>query len=68
MLRVFITCKADVTPITFYDDIATPSRKLPMPDFATLHTCRNFEDILSWNQNNERTVQWDEIGLEISAV
>jgi hypothetical protein len=42
-----------------------PSRKLPMPDFNTLHTCRNFDEIWKWNGNNERTLQWDEIGLDL---
>ncbi len=25
-------CNGDVTPITFYDDVLLPERKLPMPD------------------------------------
>ena len=54
---------SDVTPITFYDNVLLPERKLPMPDFNTLHTCRNFDEILGWNANGERTIQWDEIGL-----
>lgn len=58
-------CEGDVTPITFYDNVLLPIRKLPMPDFNTLHTCRNFDAILEWNANNERTMQWDEMGLDL---
>lgn len=58
-------CTADVTPITFYDNLALPSRKLPMPDFNTRHTCRNFDAILEWNGNNERSIDWDGIGLDL---
>jgi hypothetical protein len=65
MLRVYIKCKSDVTPITFFDNVLLPARKLPMPDFNTLHTCRNFDEIWQWNGNNERTLQWDEIGLDL---
>jgi len=36
-----------------------------MPDFNTLHTCRNFDEIWKWNGNNKRTLQWDEIGLDL---
>jgi len=65
MLREMIMCDTDVTPVTFYDPLGMSNRKLPMPDFNTLHTCRNFEAVLEWNNNNERAIQWDEIGLEI---
>ena len=58
-------CSSDVTPITFYDNEEIPERKLPMPDFSTLHTCRNFDEIVKWNANGERTVEWDEIGLDL---
>ncbi|TVY18826.1 Cyclochlorotine biosynthesis protein O, partial [Lachnellula arida] len=65
MLREYIMCTADVTPITFYDTLAFPSRKLPMPDFSTRHTCRDFDAILEWNENNERSILWDGIGLDL---
>lgn len=65
MLREVIMCQADVTPITFFNNLHLPSRKLPMPDFNTIHTCRNFDAVLDWNNNNERTIQWDEIGLDL---
>lgn len=65
MLRESIMCNSDVTPITFFDNLLLPERKLPMPDFNTLHTCRNFDEILEWNANNERTLQWDGIGLDL---
>ncbi|KAI9742169.1 MAG: hypothetical protein M1818_004069 [Claussenomyces sp. TS43310] len=57
ILRETIMCTADVTPVTFYDAKLMPARKLPMPDCSTLHTCRNFDDILRWNAGNERTLQ-----------
>ena len=65
MLREVIMCTADVTPLTFYDDLSQPERKLPMPDFNTLHTCRNFEEVLEWGYNGERSVEWDEMGLDL---
>ena len=68
MLREVIMCDSDVTPVTFYDALSNPTRKLPMPDFSTLHTCRNFDAVLEWNANNDRTIQWDEIGLDLSDV
>jgi len=33
MLRGYIMGNGDVTPITFYDNVALPERKLLMPDF-----------------------------------
>lgn len=60
MLRSHIMCSSDVVPVVFYDD---PNEPLPMPDFSTLHRCRNFDDILNWSYNNERKVEWDDIGL-----
>jgi hypothetical protein len=65
MLREVIMCDCDVTPITFYDPLAMSQRELPMPDFNTLHTCRDFDAVLEWNNHNERMFQWDEIGLVI---
>jgi len=59
-------CTSDVTPITFFDNEALSERKMPMPDFSSLHTCRNFEEVLWWYQNNDRTLEWDEIGLDLS--
>lgn len=66
MLRETIMCCSDVTLITFYDKEAVLERKLPIPDFPSLHTCRNFEDILWLDQNNHRTLEWDEVGLDLS--
>ena len=64
MIRETIMCSSDVTPITYYDNEAVPERRLPMPDFPTVHTCRNFEEILSWNNDNDRALEGDEIGLD----
>lgn len=49
MLRISIMCHADVTPVTLYipefqDD--------PLPDFSTLHNCRDFDKILDYVQGN----------------
>jgi hypothetical protein len=66
MLREVLMCSADVTPLTFYDALDNPARKLPMPDFSTLHTCRNFDELLEWNANNDRAMKWDEMGLDLS--
>ena len=38
-------CTADVTPIT---SNWVPWNAKPIPDFSTLHTCRNFESILEY--------------------
>ncbi|KAK8859011.1 Tat pathway signal sequence [Apiospora arundinis] len=61
-LRMSIMCTSDVTPITFYDSEALPGRQYPLPDFSSLHTCRNFDAILEWNKNNPRAVMWEEVG------
>ncbi|KAK6837006.1 hypothetical protein PG987_007501 [Apiospora arundinis] len=39
-----------------------PGRQYPLPDFSSLHTCRNFDAILEWNKNNPRAVMWEEVG------
>lgn len=57
-----IMCTSDVTPITFYDSEALPGRQYPLPDFSSLHTCRNFDAILEWNKHNPRAVMWEEVG------
>ncbi|KAK8116533.1 uncharacterized protein PG998_004814, partial [Apiospora kogelbergensis] len=61
-LRMSIMCTSDVTPITFYDSEALPGRQYPLPDFSSLHTCRNFDAILEWNKHNPRAVMWEEVG------
>jgi hypothetical protein len=53
-------CTGDVAPILFYDD---PSQELPLPDFSTMHQCRNFEDLLKWSHTNDRALEWDKIDL-----
>jgi len=51
-----------VGPIPFYDDTSNPAQQLPLPDFSTTHQCRNFEKLLDWSHNNDRALQWDEVG------
>ncbi|KAF9806897.1 hypothetical protein IEO21_08481 [Rhodonia placenta] len=70
MLRQNILCTADVGVIT-YDWVQGYSR--PYPDFNTLHTCRNADRILEWNERNglheplSRLVRLDhEVDLEIA--
>lgn len=55
-------CTADITPITFVDMKAFARRPLPMPDFSTLHTCRDFDAILDWSWKTDRFVEWEDIG------
>ena len=49
-----LMCQADVTPLTFWD---ADFRPMMMPDFGTLHTCRDFDAILEWAQNNPRALK-----------
>jgi hypothetical protein len=55
-------CSTDVVPILFYDH---PLSQLPLPDFSTIHTCRNFDKILEWSYSNDRALDWDDIGLNL---
>ncbi|KAF9803517.1 hypothetical protein IEO21_09655 [Rhodonia placenta] len=70
MLRQLILCTADVGVIT-YDWVQGYSR--PYPNFNTLHTCRNADRILEWNERNglheplSRLVRLDhEVDLDIA--
>lgn len=49
MLRIAIKCQSDITPITLY---VPKWQEDPTPDFSTLHTCRNFDKILAYVQDN----------------
>lgn len=60
ILRAHIMCSADVGPVLFYDD---PSQDIPLPDFSTTHQCRNFDRILQWAHDSDRSLEWDMIGL-----
>ncbi|KAL1610711.1 hypothetical protein SLS60_002381 [Paraconiothyrium brasiliense] len=45
LLRQAITCKADVTLMTYNKVKNYPK---PLPDFSTRHKCRNFPSVLDW--------------------
>jgi len=52
-----LMCQSDIGVFTFkvYPELGDDD---PWPDFSTVHTCRNFEDIRSWARN--RAVTWDD--------
>ncbi|AEO71899.1 uncharacterized protein THITE_2058307 [Thermothielavioides terrestris NRRL 8126] len=56
-LRMNLMCQADIGVFTFklYPELGDDD---PWPDFSTLHTCRNFEDIRNWARS--RAVTWDD--------
>ncbi|KAH6630578.1 hypothetical protein B0J18DRAFT_105686 [Chaetomium sp. MPI-SDFR-AT-0129] len=56
-LRMNLMCQADIGVFTFkvYPELGDND---PWPDFSTLHTCRNFEDIRTWAR--DRAVTWDD--------
>jgi len=35
-----------------------------MPDFNTLHMCRDFDAVVEWNNKKERTIQWNELRMD----
>lgn len=45
ILRQFIMCSGDTGLITYTWE---EGRNVPMPDFSTTKTCRNFDDIVTW--------------------
>ena len=51
-------CQSDIGVFTFrlYPEYGYADDDY-WPDFSTLHTCRNFEDIRTWAI--EKTVAWD---------
>lgn len=59
-------CDSDVTPVTFYDNVLLPARKLPMPDFSTRHSCRNFSAYLSSPDSLPRESQRDDARVRSS--
>jgi len=63
VLRLTIMCHADVTPVTMVDLVQNPGRRLPVGDFSTLHTCRDFDRILDWARTNPRRVLWKDSGV-----
>jgi hypothetical protein len=62
MLRVNLMCSADVTPAVFYDALENPQRRDALPNWSSLHTCRNFDAILEWNKRGPRAVRWRDAG------
>ena len=62
MLRIAIMCQADVTPAIFYDPLEDPRRRDGLPNWSTLHTCRDFDAILDWNKHGPRAVRWRDAG------
>ncbi|KAE9372881.1 hypothetical protein N431DRAFT_505168 [Stipitochalara longipes BDJ] len=61
-IRQNLMCYADVTPLVLFDPVRTPSVQLPVPNFSSIHTCRNFDEILDWNNNNPRSLTWEQVG------
>ncbi|KAK0652716.1 hypothetical protein B0T16DRAFT_455058 [Cercophora newfieldiana] len=62
MLRISLMCQSDVTPALFYDPLENPLRRDALPDWSSLHTCRDFSAILEWNKNGPRSVRWRDAG------
>ncbi|KXJ97629.1 hypothetical protein Micbo1qcDRAFT_230231 [Microdochium bolleyi] len=62
MLRLQLTCTADVTPALFYDALDNPLRRDGLPDWSSQHTCRDFDAVLDWNKNGPRAVRWRDAG------
>ncbi|KAK0635983.1 hypothetical protein B0T17DRAFT_517807 [Bombardia bombarda] len=56
MLCMNLMCLADVTPALFYDPLDNPKRRDPLPDWLSLHTCRDFDAILDWSKNGRPAV------------
>jgi Mycotoxin biosynthesis protein UstYa len=57
-------CKADMTPIV----LIPPGRfvSVPMPDFLTTHTCRNFEKLNHWVRTERAVGYGKEKSLEMA--
>jgi len=57
-LRMNLMCQSDIGVFTFrlYPEYGYADDDY-WPDFSTLHTCRNFEDIRTWAI--EKTIAWD---------
>lgn len=57
-LRLNLMCQSDIGIFTFrtYPEYGYESDDY-WPDFSTMHTCRNFEDIRKWAI--QKTVAWD---------
>ncbi|KAK0720196.1 hypothetical protein B0H67DRAFT_534499 [Lasiosphaeris hirsuta] len=66
MIRMSLMCSADVTPAVFYDPLEDPRRRDALPNWSSLHTCRNFDAILEWNKNGPRSVRWRDAGPNLA--
>ncbi|KAF2092600.1 hypothetical protein NA57DRAFT_16571, partial [Rhizodiscina lignyota] len=51
LLRQNLMCSADMGIVPFYDD-ENPLNAFAMPDFSTVHKCRNFDKLLEWSNSN----------------
>ncbi|TDZ30043.1 Cyclochlorotine biosynthesis protein O [Colletotrichum spinosum] len=66
MLRMNLMCYADVTPALFVDPLSNPRRRDALPNWSSMHTCRNFDAILDWNKHGPRSVRWRDAGTNPS--
>ncbi|KAF0319787.1 hypothetical protein GQ607_013038 [Colletotrichum asianum] len=55
MLRMNLMCYADVTPALFVDPLSNPLRRDALPNWSSMHTCRDFDAILEWNKHGPRS-------------
>ncbi|KAI8181376.1 Cyclochlorotine biosynthesis protein O [Colletotrichum sp. SAR 10_77] len=55
MLRMNLMCYADVTPALFVDPLSNPLRRDALPNWSSMHTCRDFDAILDWNKHGPRS-------------
>ncbi|KAK2052153.1 hypothetical protein LY76DRAFT_671981 [Colletotrichum caudatum] len=62
MLRMNLQCQADVTPALFVDPLNNPLRRDALPNWSSMHTCRDFDAILDWNKHGPRSVRWRDAG------
>ncbi|KAI8277470.1 Cyclochlorotine biosynthesis protein O [Colletotrichum sp. SAR 10_98] len=56
MLRMNLMCYADVTPALFVDPLSNPLRRDALPNWSSMHTCRDFDAIWDWNKHGPRSV------------
>ncbi|KAK2042649.1 hypothetical protein LZ31DRAFT_500451 [Colletotrichum somersetense] len=66
MLRMNLQCQADVTPALFVDPLDNPLRRDALPNWSSMHTCRDFDAILDWNTHGPRSVRWRDAGANPS--
>ncbi|KAK2035488.1 hypothetical protein LX32DRAFT_1236 [Colletotrichum zoysiae] len=66
MLRMNLQCQADVTPALFVDPLNNPLRRDALPNWSSMHTCRDFDAILDWNKHGPRAVRWRDAGANPS--